>query len=107
MENGELLDAIVGGDVQAVDQALQSGASPDSEVLEEEDDNDAWRRHRSLLYLAAQVHSLDFVCVALSCLLLFCHSTINTTWLFCWLTAVLMLTKAVAMATRRSLLQQR
>ena len=63
--NEELLDAIVRGDVRAVDQALQSGASPDSEVVEEAQDGYSWRKHMSLLYLAAKVHSLESICVAL------------------------------------------
>ena len=66
--NEELVAAIVRGDVRAVDQALQSGVSPDSEVVEEAEDGHSWRRHMSLLFLAAKVHSLENICVALSSL---------------------------------------
>ena len=61
--NGELHAAVKCGDVEAVDQALQSGVSPDSEVADR--DSHGWTRHRSLLYLAAKVHSLEYICVAL------------------------------------------
>ncbi len=64
--NEELLAAIQRGDVRAVEQALQSGVSPDAEVVE--DNIDHWRTRKSLLFLAAEVHlhSLECICVALS-----------------------------------------
>ena len=54
--NDELHAAIERGDVRAVDRALQSGVSPDSEIVVGRDD-EGWRAYRSLLYLAAEVHS--------------------------------------------------
>ena len=69
--NDELLAAIRGGDVRAVDQALQSGVSPDAEFVEEEeeeyDDNGyVLERYSPLLYLATKVHWLECICVARS-----------------------------------------
>ena len=65
--NEELLAAIVRGDIWAVDRALQSGVSPDSEAMEEAEDGYGWREREpmSLLCLAAKVHSLEYICVAL------------------------------------------
>ena len=48
--NDELRAAIKRGDLEAVDRALQSGISPDSEVT------DLWGGTRSLLHLAAEVY---------------------------------------------------
>ena len=54
----KLLAAIVRGDVRALDRALQSGVSPDSEIVGEHGYGS--RRHRSLLFLATEVrHSFE------------------------------------------------
>ena len=56
--NKELIAAIVRGDVQAVDQALRRGVSPDSEVVDR--DGYGRTRHRSLLFLAAEVQCIHW-----------------------------------------------
>ena len=61
--NKELIAATVLGDVQAVDHALRSGVSPDCEDVEEH--INPWRTRKSLLFLAAEVHSLECIWIVL------------------------------------------
>ena len=51
----ELRAAVERGDVQAMEKALESGVSPNSEIAMWNE----WKGNKSLLYLAAEVRELE------------------------------------------------